>query len=195
MSAMRNSRRHGKCRHRAKLLSRSEACALGHSAADRGGLRRGLGEPICGEQGAAGHHGSTAPFAWRHSLCADFAALEVALACPHPDAAGRSAGDSEDRGENICLYLLLLPQPICGIVHTNAQGRRVDFYFLGELPTLVGRDKVLAGEAMAAHEFAAYPLSALIGLHAAAALFHHYIRRDSVLKGMPPVRRREPRSK
>jgi cytochrome b561 len=74
-----------------------------------------------------------------------------------------------------------LLQPALGLLNTNARGRRVDFYFLGELPPVIGD---------AAHEFVAYLLVALIALHAAAALFHHFIRRGNVLKAMLPGRRR-----
>jgi cytochrome b561 len=43
---------------------------------------------------------------------------------------------------------------------------------------------------MAAHEFVAYLLVSLVALHAAAALFHHFVRRDNVLKAMLPGLRR-----
>ena len=88
------------------------------------------------------------------------------------------------------LYALLLIQPILGILYINARGRRVDFFFLGELPPIVGPDKVLAKQAVAAHDIVAYVLLTFIGLHAAAALFHHFVRRDDVLKAMLPRSRR-----
>jgi cytochrome b561 len=88
------------------------------------------------------------------------------------------------------LYALLLIQPILGILYINARGRRVDFFFLGALPPIVGPDKVLAKQAVAAHDIAAYVLLTFIGLHAAAALFHHFVRRDDVLKAMLPRSRR-----
>lgn len=88
------------------------------------------------------------------------------------------------------LYALLLLQPTLGLLNTNARGRRVDFYFLAELPPVLGPDKVLAKAAMAAHELVAYLLLALIVLHMAAALFHHFVRRDNVLNAMLPGRRR-----
>jgi cytochrome b561 len=94
------------------------------------------------------------------------------------------------RATEYVLYVLLLLQPALGLLNTNARGRRVDFYFLGELPPVVGPDKVLAKQAMAAHELVAYLLLALIALHAAAALFHHFVRRDDVLNAMLPGRRR-----
>ena len=88
------------------------------------------------------------------------------------------------------LYALLLIQPILGILYINARGRRVDFFFLGELPPIVGPDKVLAKQAVAAHDIVAYVLLTFIGLHAAAALFHHFVRRDDVLNAMLPRSRR-----
>ena len=84
----------------------------------------------------------------------------------------------------------MMAQAILGILHTNAQGRRIDFYFLRELPTIVGPDKVLAKQAIALHDLVAYVLLAIIALHAAAALFHHFVRRDNVLNAMLPGRRR-----
>ena len=88
------------------------------------------------------------------------------------------------------LYALLLLQPILGILYINARGRRVDFFFLGELPPIVGPDKVLAKQAIAAHDIVAYVLLTFIALHAAAALFHHFVRRDDVLNAMLPRSRR-----
>ncbi len=88
------------------------------------------------------------------------------------------------------LYALMLIQPILGILYINARGRRVDFYFLGELPPIVGTDKMLAKQAVAAHDIIAYVLLAVIALHAAAALFHHFIRRDDALNAMLGLSRR-----
>jgi cytochrome b561 len=91
------------------------------------------------------------------------------------------------------LYTLLLVQPLFGILHVNARGRRVGFFFLGELaelPAIIGPDKALATQAITAHAFVAYLLLVVIALHAAAALFHHFVRRDDVLNGMLLVQRR-----
>ena len=93
------------------------------------------------------------------------------------------------RATEYALYALLLAQPVLGILHTNARGQGVDFFFIGQLPRVVGADKVLAKQAMAVHEDAGYLLLVLIAVHAAAALFHHFIRRDDVLKAMLPRRR------
>lgn len=94
------------------------------------------------------------------------------------------------RATEYVLYVLLLLQPALGILHTNARGRRVAFFLLAELPPVVGPDRILAKEAMTAHQLVGYLLLALIGLHAAAALFHHFVRRDDVLSTMLPGGRR-----
>ncbi len=94
------------------------------------------------------------------------------------------------RATEYILYALLLAQPMLGILHTNAQGRKVYFYLLGELPAVIGHDKVLAKQSIAAHDIVSYLLLAVIALYAAAALFHHFGRRDNVLNAMLPGRRR-----
>jgi cytochrome b561 len=94
------------------------------------------------------------------------------------------------RATEYLLYLLLLIQPVLGMIHTNARGDRVDFYFLVELPAIFGRNKLLAREALAVHGLVAELLLAIIALHASAALYHHYVRRDGVLRAMLPHRRR-----
>jgi cytochrome b561 len=87
------------------------------------------------------------------------------------------------------LYALLLVQPILGILHSDAVGTRVGFDFLGGLPAIVGRDKVLAEQTIAAHDLVANLLLVVIALHTAAALFHHFVRRDDVMNAMLPARR------
>jgi len=88
------------------------------------------------------------------------------------------------------IYLLLLAQPLVGLLYTNATGLRVNLYLLGEIPAIIGKDRALAGQLGNIHSFLGYALLTLIGLHAGAALFHHFIRRDDVLNTMLPARLR-----
>jgi cytochrome b561 len=94
------------------------------------------------------------------------------------------------RATEYLLYLLLLAQPVLGILHTNARGDRVDLYFVVELPAIIGHNRPLAREAIAVHGLVAVLLLAVIAMHAGAALYHHYVRRDGVLRAMLPRRRR-----
>ena len=86
------------------------------------------------------------------------------------------------------IYLLLLAQPAIGLLYTNAYGLRVNLFLLVELPAVIGRDRPLSVQLGGIHSFLGYSLLTLVGLHAAAALFHHFIRRDDVLKTMLPTR-------
>jgi cytochrome b561 len=91
------------------------------------------------------------------------------------------------------LYALLLIQPILGLLQTNAHGERVNLFLLGQLPALIGRDRPLARQLLAAHETVGLLFLGLIALHAAAALYHHLWRRDDTLRAMLPqiIRRRD----
>src|SRR5580704_4552280 len=84
------------------------------------------------------------------------------------------------------LYALLLIQPATGLAQTILRGRPFEV-FAWSIPQLVARDVALVGIFRAAHEIGAWCLFALAGLHAAAALVHHFILRDDVLEAMAPV--------
>jgi cytochrome b561 len=95
-------------------------------------------------------------------------------------------------GSEYALYALLLMQPVLGFLLTNAYGERVNLFFLGQLPALIGRDRPLERQLMEMHKAVGFILLGLIALHAAAALFHHFWRRDDTLDAMLPqgMRRR-----
>ena len=84
------------------------------------------------------------------------------------------------------LYALLLIQPILGLLQTNAYGDRVNLFFLGQLPALISADRPLAKQLLEVHQTVGLLLLGLIALHAAAALYHHFWRRDDTLESMLP---------
>lgn len=88
------------------------------------------------------------------------------------------------------LYALLLLQPATGVAQTILRGRPFEV-FAWSIPPLVARDLALVGIFRTAHEIGAWCLFALAGLHAAAALVHHFILRDDVLETMAPALRRK----
>lgn len=88
------------------------------------------------------------------------------------------------------LYALLLIQPATGVAQTILRGRTFEV-FVWSIPPLVARDVALVGIFRAAHEIGAWCLFALVGLHAAAVLVHHFILRDDVLEAMAPAFRRK----
>jgi superoxide oxidase len=84
------------------------------------------------------------------------------------------------------LYALLLAQPILGILQTNAHGDRVNLFFIGQLPALIEKNRPLAQQLFTVHKAVGFSLLGLISLHASAALFHHFRRRDDTLTAMLP---------
>ena len=58
-----------------------------------------------------------------------------------------------------------------------------------ELPPLIGPDEARAESLEELHKTVGTIGYWLIGLHAAAALFHHYVQRDNTLTRMLPLRR------
>jgi cytochrome b561 len=90
---------------------------------------------------------------------------------------------------HLALYLLMVGLPLIGWLVLSARGKPIPFFGL-HLPALVGEGKTLGKFFKEIHEIAGTLGYFLIGLHAAAALFHHYIVRDSTLSRMLPKRDR-----
>ena len=88
---------------------------------------------------------------------------------------------------HLALYGLMIAMPILGWIILSADGRPVPFFGL-QLPPLVGESDAIAEWAEEIHETVATAGYFLVGLHAAAALFHHYVMRDNTLRRMLPGR-------
>lgn len=84
------------------------------------------------------------------------------------------------------LYLLLLLIPITGYIDSSAGGYHINFFELFDIPTLVEKNKALMEFAAETHEFLAFFMMGLIVLHIGAALKHHIILKDDVLKRILP---------
>jgi len=82
------------------------------------------------------------------------------------------------------LYLMLLVQPLTGWIYSNAAGFPVVYLKLIPLPNLVAKDKALAARFEDLHSAGGTILAIAIGLHALAALKHHFIDRDDTLRRM-----------
>lgn len=89
------------------------------------------------------------------------------------------------------IYLLLIAVPMFGWLYSSAAGFPVVWFGVLPLPDLVGKDKALAEVFKELHEGSFNLLVTLVAVHAAAALYHHYARRDGVLARMVPWLRRK----
>lgn len=83
------------------------------------------------------------------------------------------------------LYLLMIILPILGWLTLSAEGKDILFFGL-QLPPLIAVDKDLADQLEDLHKTIGEIGYYLIGLHAVAALFHHYIQKDDTLTRMLP---------
>lgn len=81
------------------------------------------------------------------------------------------------------LYVLLLALSVSGYLISTADGRAIDVFGLLSIPSLI-ESKGLEDIAGAFHEYLAYALIALSGVHAAAAFKHHFMDRDRSLSRM-----------
>ncbi len=87
------------------------------------------------------------------------------------------------------LYLLLIMQVTLGFLFRWAQGEPFMFFGLFPVPDIFSVDPLLRRTFGMLHFYTAWTIIILAGLHACAALFHHYILRDDTLKRMmPPTR-------
>ena len=86
------------------------------------------------------------------------------------------------------MYALFLLVPLAGWAYSSAAGYPVKWFGVIPLPDFVPANKALAEILHETHEILAWSLAALVGVHFAAALKHHFIDRDGLLHRMLPGR-------
>lgn len=95
------------------------------------------------------------------------------------------------RVSHFLLYALLLIIPVLGWSMSSARNFPVSWFGLVTLPDFIEPSKPAYEFFHAAHEAAAKTLFVVALLHAAAALKHHFVDRDNVLRRMLPLRLRD----
>ena len=83
------------------------------------------------------------------------------------------------------IYALLVAVPLGGWLGVSLYGARSIFGIVS-LPPLAGQDQDAAGAIFTWHFRGAMLLVILVGAHVGAALFHHVVRKDGVLRRMLP---------
>lgn len=84
------------------------------------------------------------------------------------------------------LYVLLLAMPVVGYIANSAYGATTPVFGLFELPSIVGKNDGLATQLFTLHRWVGWLVILLVLTHVTAALYHHFSRRDAVLKRMLP---------
>jgi superoxide oxidase len=85
------------------------------------------------------------------------------------------------------LYLAMIVLPILGICMLQAGDRTVALLGI-QLPMFVESDKELAKYLHQIHEFIGNIMIGLIAFHMAAAIWHHFMRRDNALLRLLPIK-------
>jgi cytochrome b561 len=86
------------------------------------------------------------------------------------------------------LYVLMLAIPLSGWIYSSSTGVSVSYLGLVDLPDLVAKDRQTAKILLLLHKTLNYTLAAVVTLHIAAALKHHFLDRDDVMARMLPGR-------
>jgi len=82
-------------------------------------------------------------------------------------------------------YVLIALIGVAGYLISTSKGKSIDFFNGFEVPAIIGDVEESTADLFgSAHEMLAYVLAALVLLHAAAAVKHHFIDKDKTLKRM-----------
>lgn len=81
-------------------------------------------------------------------------------------------------------YGFMFAMPVTGWLLTSAAGLPPSFFGLFTLPDLIAPNEEYRQLLQIAHQWLGYGLIATICLHAAAALKHHFINKDDILRRM-----------
>jgi cytochrome b561 len=92
------------------------------------------------------------------------------------------------KGAHYLLYALLVAAVALGFAVQWSRGHPVDVFGLFGIPGPFGPfDRPIRRELKELHNYVAWAIIIIAGLHAAAALYHHYVLKDRVLKRMLPI--------
>ena len=113
-------------------------------------------------------------------------AVRLANGAPPLPAEMKSPERLAAHAGHLLLYALLVALPILGFLLTWYRGDALSFFGLFAIPSPVTPDRAIARSIKGLHSLYANGILIVAGLHALAALWHHFIRRDAVLRRMLP---------
>jgi cytochrome b561 len=90
---------------------------------------------------------------------------------------------------HLALYVLLFAMPLTGWTMSSARGFPVSWFGFFTLPDLVPKSRPLYEALVMTHHTLAWFLFAVVALHVAGALKHHFVHKDDVLRRMLPFTR------
>lgn len=89
------------------------------------------------------------------------------------------------RASHHFLLFATIAMPVTGIIRSVGRGRSIEIFGFPFIPQLLAeRNDIISAIGSLGHEIVAYAAAAVIAVHAAAALKHHFIDRDGTLRRM-----------
>jgi cytochrome b561 len=90
------------------------------------------------------------------------------------------------RASHFLLYVLMIAMPVTGWIVQSASNIPFRIFFLVPLPAIVAPDKALADLFTLVHRGLFVLLALVLAAHIGAALRHHFVKRNEVLRRMLP---------
>ncbi|CAO4847343.1 MAG: Cytochrome b561 [Holosporales bacterium] len=88
------------------------------------------------------------------------------------------------KGSVPVLYFMMLGMALTGFLMAMASGFGITLFGLYKVPMIIPQSKMLASWANLLHSFFAPCFAGFLVLHFGAALYHHFILKDNILKRM-----------
>ena len=90
------------------------------------------------------------------------------------------------------LYALMIAIPLAGWLMSSAKGFQTVYFGVLPIPDLLAKNKELGETLTLVHRYLNYTMIAIITAHIGAALKHHFIDKDDILRRMLPERKASP---
>jgi len=90
------------------------------------------------------------------------------------------------QASHVLLYAVMFVMPVSGLLDSQAFSEPVHYFFLFDLPVFMAHNEPFGHVVFAIHKVTALLLYGLLLIHAGAALYHHYVQKDDVLRRMLP---------
>jgi len=84
------------------------------------------------------------------------------------------------------LYFIMIAIPLTGYLFSSAEGQSLTFFGLDTVASPLATSRTFSRPMEILHKTGQWAVYGVVGLHALAALYHYFIKRDGVLQRMLP---------
>ncbi len=88
---------------------------------------------------------------------------------------------------HVLLYVIMIAIPVTGYLFSSASGQSLNFLGLETFPSPLATNRAFSRPMEFLHKTGQWAVYGVVGLHALAALYHYFVKRDGVLQRMLPL--------